>query len=89
MLALAIATTTNPVTGIENGIEANVIATTMNPVTGTGNGIGNVTGIAGSGENVGTTGRGDIRPLTDAKTAGPSRTVSANHIAATKAGALH
>jgi hypothetical protein len=32
---------------------------------------------------VGTIGRGDIRPSTDAKTAGPFKTVSANRTVAT------
>jgi hypothetical protein len=65
-----------------------VIATTTTALgTGTGNGIeGNVTEIAGTEGTVGvgTIGRGDIRPLTDAKTAGPFKTVSANRTEDTK-----
>jgi hypothetical protein len=64
-----------------------IATTTTAPGTGTGNGIeGNVTEIAGTEVTVGSIGQGDIRPSTDAKTAGPFKTVSANRIEDIRAG---
>ena len=58
-----------------------IATTTTAPVTGTGNGIEeNGTGIAGTADIIGL---GAIRPLTDAKTAGLCKTVSASRIGAT------
>ena len=55
-----------------------IATTTTAPVTGTGNGIEeNGTGIAGTADIIGL---GAIRPLTDAKTAGLCKTVSASRI---------
>jgi hypothetical protein len=55
----------------------------MNPVTGIGNATENENVMA-IGETADTIGQGDLGPLTDARTAGPCKMVSANHTGATK-----
>jgi hypothetical protein len=59
----------------------------MNPVTGIGNATENENVMA-IGETADTIGQGDLGPLTDARTAGQCKTVSANHTGATNTGSL-
>ena len=67
--------------GPDRGPVRTIATTTTAPVTGTGNGTEeNGTVIAGTEDIIGL---GAIRPLTDAKTAGLCKTVSASRIGAT------